>query len=220
MLLAVCSALSATTLPATTYLTLTSVDVNRGANVAFLNHGELEYGFAGVIFATFGNTNVSPLFCVDLFTNIGYDTYASTPLNPRAVRNEDRVAWLYLNGLNTVVSQDTGLAFQLAIWDIIHDGGDGLSSGQVSTSTFIGLTLTQISLANSYVQLSNGHSVTSGVSIYQNFDRYTGAPAQNLIGAAVPGGNVSNPEPSTWAMLLAGGVLVGTGKLRWRGRGR
>jgi hypothetical protein len=207
---------SSFSLQATTFFTLTGVDVNRGANVTFLNSGVLEQGFAGVILGLFEGTDVSPLFCVDLFTNIGYGTYGANPLNPRVARNEDRVAWLYLSQSNTVVNVDTGLAFQLAIWDIVHDGGDGLSTGLVSSTTFIGLTLAQINLANYYIDLSAGHSVTSGVSIYQNFDLNTGEPAQNLIGAGAPGGNVHNPEPSTLIMVLAGGALAGAGRIRRR----
>ena len=46
-------------------------------------------------------------------------------------RNENRAAWLYLNRLSTVNSTDSGLVFQSAWWDIVHDNGDGLSTGLV-----------------------------------------------------------------------------------------
>ena len=199
-------------------VTLTGVDTNRGANVTFTHNGVTETGFAGVILATFNGVSISPVFCVDLFTNIDLATYDSNRLAPRVSRHEDRVAWLYVNQVSTVVSQDTGLAFQLAIWDIIHDNGDGLSAGQVSTSTFSGLTATQISLANAYIAASLGKSLLSGAIIYQNFSRTNGAPAQNLIGASTPYDNIDNPEPASAGLVVVGLALAATGTLRRRVR--
>lgn len=194
-----------TSLEAGTFI-LTGVDASRGANITFYNvsKGAFEQGFAGEILGTFDGISVSPLFCVDLFTDIGYGSYTSTPLNPRLVRHEDRVAWLYLNQLATVNSADTGLAFQLAIWDIVHDNGDGLSAGlvQSSASSVVGLTQNQVDLANGYINTSLGHSVTTGVSIYQNFDPTSGAPAQNLVGADAP-------EPSTLVFAAIGFLILG-----------
>lgn len=205
--------LTAAALYAGPTVTLTGVDTSRGANVTFLNNGVPETGFAGVILGTFNGVSVSPLFCVDLFTGIGLGTWNTDPLDPRIARNEDRVAWLYLNQISTVTSVNTGLAFQLAIWDIIHDNGDGLGSGSVSTATFTGLTATQISLVNAYVAASAGKSVLTGVTIYKNSNPTTGAPAQDLIGASI-----NNPEPASAVLVLLGFALVGTGTLRRRRR--
>lgn len=209
--LATCGAalLLASSLNAST-ITLTGVDTARGANMSFNNNGTVEAGFAGVVLATFDGVDVSPLFCVDLFTNIDLATYSSAPLAPRLARHEDRVAWLYLNQVNTVTSPDTGLAFQIAIWDIVHDGGDGFATGliQSGATSLIGLTQTQIDLANLYLAASAGRSVTTGISIYENFS-LTGVPAQSLIGVLAPGGNA--PEPSTLAMAALGviGLVAG-----------
>lgn len=201
--------LTAAALHAGPTVTLTGVDTSRGANVTFLNNGVPETGFAGVILGTFNGVSVSPLFCVDLFTGIGLGTWNTDPLDPRIARNEDRVAWLYLNQISTVTSVNTGLAFQLAIWDIIHDNGDGIGAGSVSTATFTGLTATQINLVNAYVAASAGKSVLTGVTIYKNSNPATGAPAQDLIG-------ISNPEPASAVLVLLGFALVGTGTLRRR----
>lgn len=195
-------------------VTLTGVDTGRGANVTFLNNGTSETGFAGVILGTYNGVSVSPLFCVDLFTGIGLGTWNTNPLAPRIARNEDRVAWLYANQISTVTSVNTGLAFQIAIWDIIHDNGDGLGAGSVSTATFTSLTAAQISLINAYVAASLGKSLLTGVTIYQNSNPTTGAPAQDLIGASV-----ASPEPTSGVLVLLGFALVGTGAVRRRRRG-
>jgi len=205
------AALSAGALQAAQLVTLTGVDTSRGANVTFTINGNTQTGFAGVILGNVDGVPVSPLFCVDLFTGISLGTYNTNPLAPRPARNEDRVAWLYVNQLSTVVNQNTGLAFQLAIWDIIHDNGDGLSAGSVSTATFTGLTAAQIALINQYLTVSLGQSLLTGATIYQNSNRTTGAPAQDLIGASLP-----TPEPATGVLAAAGLVLVGAGALRRR----
>ena len=104
-------------LQATSTFTLTGVDSTRGANVTFfnVNTGLNEVGFAGPVLGNFDGINISPLFCVDLFTDINFSAYNSIGITPRESRHEDRVAWLYLNQLSTVNSTDSGLAFQLAI---------------------------------------------------------------------------------------------------------
>lgn len=203
--------LTAAALYAGPTVTLTGVDTGRGANVTFLNNGVPETGFAGVILGTYNGVSVSPLFCVDLFTNIGLGTWNTSPLAPRIARNEDRVAWLYVNQISTVNSVNTGLAFQLAIWDIIHDNGNGLGAGSVSTATFQGLTTAQINLANAYIAASLGKSLLTGVTIYKNSNPTTGAPAQDLIGA-----EIANPEPASGVLVLLGIALVGTGAVRRR----
>ena len=182
--------------------TLTGVDNSRGANVTVNENGTPFAGFAGVLYGTYNGASVSPLFCVDLFTDIGYAAYNSIPTGPNVARNEDRAAWLYLNRLSTVNSTDSGLAMQLAIWDIVHDNGDGFTTGLVQwgPSSITGLTQVQIDLANGYLADSLGHSATTGFLIYQNFDQGTGAPVQTLLGAEAP--------ESTTILLTAAGVFM------------
>ena len=193
--------------------TLTGVDGGKGANIQYYHNGTTASGFAGVILGTYNGVSVSPLFCVDLFTDINYGNYDSNPLTPNLVRHEDRAAWLYINRLSTVVSADTGLALQVAIWDIVHDGGDGLAAGaglvNSSATSLIGLTQVQINLATAYILESQGHSVMTGVSIYQNFVQGTQTGVQNLIGV-----QAAVPEPSTLLMAAAGVAGIGFARLR------
>jgi len=189
-------------------LFVSNVDLSRGGNVNFKEDGvNTVNGYAGAILGTFAGTNVSPLFCVDLFTPISLGSYNSTPITPRVLRNEDRVAWLYVNQLFTVTTATAGEAFQLAIWDIIHDNGDGISSGLIQ-----GAATTPLAVSNAwtnYLSLSLGQSLLTGVSIYQNTVISNGSPAQTLIGAAAP-----TPEPGTWALVAVGMAGIAAQKRR------
>ena len=80
------------------------------------------------------------------------------------------------------------MALQLAIWDIVHDGGDGFLTGSVlwGPSSITGLTQVQIDIANRYLADSLGQSVMTGLSIYTNTDPNTGLPVQTLMGVTVP----------------------------------
>ena len=190
--------------------TLTGVDGSRGANVTVNENGTPFAGFAGVLNGTYDGVSVGPLFCVDLFTDINYGSYNAIPTGPDVNRQEDRAAWLYLNRLSTVNSTDSGLALQLAIWDIVHDNGDGFSTGLVlwGPSSITGLTQAQIDIANGYLADSFGQSANTGISIYHNFDQTTGAPVQTLMGAAAP-------VPETRTMLLtAAGVYTILAKVK------
>ena len=136
----------------------TGVDWSRGGTIWIDANGTNEQAIAGVILITL-NENGQPYdrntLCVDLFTDINEDqTYGSTVLSPSDVpgKNLNRVSWLIDNALlptepsapsvpsalpqaDWVTNSAQGAGIQLAIWDIVHDGGDGFSSGLVQAST-------------------------------------------------------------------------------------
>ena len=187
-------------------ITVTSVDWTRGGNTTFQADGVEETGFAGLINATFEGTPMAFL-CVDLFTNIGYGDYSSTPILPRALRNEDRAAWLYLYALPNVTTVVQGQALQLAIWDIIHDGGNGFSLGRVQQSA--GSSAAVIQAASDYLVVSLGKS-SFAASIYLNSVPSSGAPAQAFLGAFQP-----VPEGGSMGLMALGGLaLVAVGSYR------
>ena len=104
----------------------------------------------------------------------------------------------------------------MAIWDIVHDGGDGLVAGagliNISATSITGVTQTQIDLANAYILASQGKSVLTGVSIYQNFSQANGTPAQDLIGALAP-----VPESSTILMGAFGMAVLTLARMKGKG---
>lgn len=185
-----------------------SVDANRFGNVKLNIDGANSTHSAGVIQASYDGGPVLDLFCVDLFTNITYDTYTSNDVAPNPLRNEDRAAWLYENYYDPAIinTKAEGIAFQVAIWDIVHDGGDGISSGRIRSQS--GTEAAVVTAWQSFLTASVGQSYF-GVNIYINSKN--NIPAQNLIGGirdVPPPPMAENPEPGTVAMLAAGlGVL-------------
>lgn len=156
----------------------------------------------GAMLVNYNGIGVSPVFCVDWYTSIGFSTYASTPGIAQSAR-EGRVAWLYVNLIATVTTAVQGEAFQLAIWDIIHDGGDGLSRGSIRSSTS---TTTAVRSAwASYLDASLGQSLLTGNYFYRNVSLADGSPRQNLIGQAWV---TEVPEPATYALMAVGLGLV------------
>jgi hypothetical protein len=182
-------------------ITLTGVDTTKGDNLAFFVNGVEESHFAGIILANYNGGPTQPMLCVDLFTSISLSTYTSEPRAPLSDR-ELRAAYLYVTYLSGVSSVVQGQGLQIAIWDIIHDGGNGSGAGIITSSTN---TPVEVNTAwANYLALSAGFTSTAA-SIYLNFDGST--PAQSLIGAFQPTAIPGVPEPATTA--LVGAALIG-----------
>jgi hypothetical protein len=204
--------------PAAT-ITLTGVDNSRGMNLNYAVNGSNTVSYAGAIQITVTGVPAGTVndlaFCVDLFTSIGLGSYASTLQSPSAVANGERVAWLLQNVLGDVDTAREGAGLQLAIWDIVHDNGDGLAAGAIRQhSAPKAADLAAYGFAATYLALSAGQSSTAG-TVYQNVS-FQGVPAQTLMGAETV---VPNPEPGTWAMLGLGAGLIGVARVRIRRAG-
>jgi len=185
-------------------LNVLSVDTTRGRNVSLNIDGTDSTYFAGVIVGSYNGGTSFDLFCVDLFTDISYGLYDSYTRLPELDGYENRVAWLYdaIYNRSTINTTALGAGLQVAIWDIIHDGGDGPNAGRIRSNSNTPTAV--VTNWNSFLTTSLGQSSTDAV-IYVNSQ---GAiPAQNLIGLPMS----EQPEPGTIAMLGAGLII-----LRWR----
>ena len=192
-----------------TLIEVLGIDTTRGGFLTILEDGLDTQVYAGVIEARYDGTDITPVFCVDLFTNISIDTYESDPILPRFNLNEDRVAWLFKNMIHLVQDPTAGMAIQVAIWDIIHDNGDGANAGriQAAAATPAAVTVQWLQFLND----SLNQSATGGVRIYENSEISDGTPVQDLIGFAIP-------EPGTWTLLALGlGAFVLTRTRRRKG---
>jgi hypothetical protein len=189
-------------------LNVISVDSARGRNISLNVDGSNSTFYAGVIVGSFDGSPSFDLFCVDLFTSIGYGLYDSYDRLPLLNGREDRVAWVYHNLYNrtTINTTNLGAGFQAAIWDIIHDGGDGPNAGRIRSSSNTPSAV--INSWNSFLTQSLNQS-SLDAAIYVNSKGLI--PAQNLIGSPMS----ENPEPSTCAILGAG--LLGIAWLRRSG---
>jgi len=200
--------------PAAT-ITLTGVDNTRGMSLKYYNGGNTS-SFAGAINITVTGTADGTMdtiaFCVDLFTSIGLSTYKTTLHAPSTVTNGSRVAWLLQNILPSVDTATEGSGLQLAIWDIVHDNGDGLAAGAVRQHGSPGVNdLAAYGFASTYITNSLGQSSTAG-TVYHNVS-YQGAPAQTLMSAETL---TPNPEPGTWVMFGCGAAPIGLARVRTR----
>lgn len=194
--LAISMMLASTATAAT--INVLNVDSNRFQAVNLNVNGSNGNHYGGVIRISYDGSPAFDVFCVDLFTSISYGVYDSFTIAPRPERYEDRAAWLYLNLYSpaTVNSTALGAAFQVAIWDIVHDGGDGPNAGRIRSNSSTGTTI--VNAWQTYLTASAGRS-SLGVNIFVN--SRLGQPAQSLMGGVRA---ADTPEPGTIALMSAG----------------
>jgi hypothetical protein len=222
-------------------ITPTGMDWSRASSIPILANGSVEDAWAGVIFITLesgGQWFYRDTVCIDLFTNIylgqWYDTVVLRP-DQLGDPNILRAAWLVDNAVPPVPlpfsavpvvnTPEQGAGLQLAIWDIVHDSGDGFAAGRVQASTGIGTPQAVLNWAILYEAASVGHA-SDLAFVYDNFQLGNHIPAQRLIG---PGyyedyGPEPTPEPPTLALFL-GALLIGGAQFtrtlpRWLPKGR
>jgi hypothetical protein len=218
---------------------VTAADPVRSREIWITANGADSQELAGALQITInsnGQNYYRDTVCVDLFTVIYIGTtYDTQVLLPSQVpgKNMFRVSWLVdsallpttgtywspLNPSDWAQTPDQGAGLQLAIWDIVHDGGDGFTSGRVRQGSTSHPTDTNVLYwATRYESLSVGQS-SNYAYVYFNHNRSTGVEVQMLAGPLfVDDGPKPAPEPQT--VLLTGGALLGAGILLRRGRRR
>jgi hypothetical protein len=163
--------------------------------------------YLGIIQVSIDGSPTRDAFCIDLFSNIGLATYNTTMVMPNTTFQR-RVAWLLQNTLPSLTGVNQWAGLQLAIWDIIHDGGDGLSAGRIRTATSHTTTTAVRNNAITYLSASLGQSYNVGI-VYHPTSQSNGSPAQWLMSSMYTDGYpVPSPEPATFALIGLGLAAV------------
>ena len=157
--IAVLLPLLSSSLPAAN-ITVTGFDLNRTMPILFNLDGEERVAGAGVMTLSLDDSTVIDSLCADLFEGVNfYETYAALSINATDyLPTGGAAAWLlatYLPSLETAVE---GAALQLAIWDVLHDGGDGFNAGRIQASEYTDTSV--LELSQEWVTASGGKSST------------------------------------------------------------
>jgi hypothetical protein len=146
----------------------------------------------------FGDT-----FCVDLSHTITIPTEYEVDLLPTSqLVHGGRLAWLYKNYIGSAKTDgETAAALQLALWDVVVDGGDGFNTGNFRLLS--GATSKTHSLMVNMV--ADSENKTDNATYF----RTRGPYGQSMISVPVP-------EPGTFGLLGLGIGLVGLGFIRKR----
>ena len=200
---------------------VTGVDWSKGGDVAILVDGHAVTEFAGAINIKLDGIPFQAM-CVDLFTGIGIEAIPVNPFSPFTVNNAARAAWLFVNQFGSVTTAVNGEALQLAIWDIIHDGGDGLSAGRVRASVGVGTPSAVVAGANQYLSASVGQtSGLASVYISVNGPTYKQSLMSNYLGTGgwTPPSDQGSPVPEPGGMgLSAIGMATLAAGMYWKRR--
>ncbi len=211
-----CAAATAST------ITVTGFDTSRGESIWLnLDGSDEDLDFAGALFITLrtgSNSYNRTTYCVDVFTNIYVgQTYNTTVVSPSDIpgRNLNRVAWLIDNYAANINTAAQGAGFQLALWDIVHDNGDGFASGRVRQGSGVHSTPANVlEWAQTFEALSLGNA-SNNAFIYKNTDISSGRQVQTLAGPRFnDGGPAPAPEPSTFVLMGIAMIVLGRVGLR------
>ena len=176
------------------------------------------YGPGGVAFPRL-------VYCVELETEIQVPGDYTTTMDFSDTPSLQRVGYLMENywpsssGYTDVALQQHGAAFQLAIWDILTDGGNGFGSatetdGSVSQSTDPAHLTDSDVLADAveYETLSAGYTSPYGI-VYHITDS-NHKTVQTLMGPTPDDPGPSAPEPAAVILIFSGLALIGVSRLR------
>ena len=187
---------------------VTGADAALGANVYIYDNGTNQQVWAGGIdIKVNGYTRLA--FCIELLVDINIATYNTTLDFADTSSNIQRVAWLLTNQYPTTAAQGAG--FQLAVWDIMTDNGDGFTKGLVRSST----NATILADAVGYEAASTGKASATEFVIYHNTTNQ-GVAVQTLMGLwPTDGGPVpETPEPASIILIFSGLALIGLSRIR------
>jgi hypothetical protein len=161
--------------------------------------------------STTGNTFQS--FCVDIFHSFGFSATSNSSVHPTSIVTAaaaEDLGRLYSNHGDLVASTSSTAAneaaFQLAVWEIVNEGGDGsygLSDGKFqATGADAALAQTWLTELVGISAPSNFKATVWSVDSVVRVAKAGDYPQDIVVFAPVP-------EPQTYAMMLVGLGLLG-----------
>ena len=215
----------------------TGVNPNAGEYNVWINENgtDTETYFAGVINIQLTDSDNNQFnrdtMCVQLFTDIyigqTYGTGVVTP-DEEGGGGLEQASWLLDNALmpgqnggstpsslpstDWVTTPAQGAGLQLAIWDLVENGGNGFSKGQGSVQAATGANPTDPTVLGWAVYYENlaliPGNTTNDAFVYVNVDLGNGNPAQMLEGPEFTNDNGPQPTPEPSTLVLAGTALA------------
>lgn len=188
-------------------------DPSRGMDITIQADGQTVTWFSGFTNLILDGMQEQSAFCVDAFTEIWNGTHQVVLEDPSTLTNGARVAWLMQNLATTVTTVAQAAGMQLAIWDIVHDNGDGLDAGRIQ-----GLAATDAAVASAahgFIASSVGQA-SLNATIYSSIAGRDAAQALMSCGAdgGTCGTETGVPEPGTLVTFGLGAVAIALGARR------
>ncbi|MFZ4508631.1 MAG: PEP-CTERM sorting domain-containing protein [Fimbriimonas sp.] len=198
-ILAISTLFATATLASAVPLNVQSLKSGKFSTARVNANGRSLYVYAGAFDATLGSQGLE-VYCIDLAHEVSppssYDVnvVSTTTL----ASNYKLAAKLFNQFASTIDSNEKGAGLQVAIWDAITDGGDGVNSGNFYDE---GTDSAILGYASSF--LSYDLSSTSDEAYAYLATSHPGNRNQNMIGT-LPDPTAPVPEPASLTALALG----------------